>query len=1076
MSRHPVAALTILVVLVALGTLLGAGTALAASHWADITDQQWIDTYHLTASQAATIAAGYPDGSFKPGLAVSRGQFAKMVVDGFDLGTQNPLAPTFTDVLRTNFYFPWVEGAHSAGVISGFEDGTFRPGTSISRQQADSILGIFLSGQELALTGHIHGDAGIYASVGAWYAAEGAELLGSFADAGSISSVHAPYAAYLALHQIVLGSSRAGGVFLDPGSSLTRAQAVALIFRVRGVGFETTGLHLHVTGIDNPVVAGTASTVRVAVVDEADAPVSGYTGTIHFTSNDPAAVLPANYTFTALDAGTHTFTNGVTLKTAGSRTVTATDTVLSTVTGLQAVTVNAGAAAKFAVTMTGGTTALSAVAKTAGTAFSVRVTAQDANGNTVPTYTGTVHLTSNAFAGTVNAVITTGGLVDAISVTPTVAGTNNRTIDASDGTITTTNASGNFTVNVAKFAVTMTGGTTALSAVAKTAGTAFSVRVTAQDANGNTVPTYTGTVHLTSNAFAGTVNAVITTGGLVDAISVTPTVAGTNNRTIDASDGTITTTNASGNFTVNVAKFAVTMTGGTTALSAVAKTAGTAFSVRVTAQDANGNTVPTYTGTVHLTSNAFAGTVNAVITTGGLVDAISVTPTVAGTNNRTIDASDGTITTTNASGNFTVNVGLPTAAQSTVTALPTSVPADDATMSTITVTLKDALSNPVAGKTVTLAHLSGPGTPTIGAASGVSSALGVVTFTVKSSTPGADVFQATDTTDSNLVITQTATVTFTALGASATLSTVTALPTSVPADDATMSTITVTLKDALSNPVAGKTVTLAHLSGPGTPTIGAASGVSSALGVVTFTVKSTTPGADVFQATDTTDSNLVITQTATVTFTAVGVSATLSTVTALPTDVDADEFSTSTITVTLKDALGNPVAGKTVTLAQLSGAGTPPISAASGPSDASGVVTFTVGGNDEAVDVFQATDTTDLTTITQTATVRFQLMNPSSSTIIASPTTVPADGISTCTVTVTLRDQFGVPVVGHDVVLDFTQWYNTAMGPASGPSDALGVVTFAVTSMVPGTTGTFSALDNTAGFYLTFPSATVTFN
>jgi hypothetical protein len=57
---------------------------------------------------------------------------------------------------------------------------------------------------------------------------------------------------------------------------------------------------------------------------------TGYSGTVHFTSSDGAANLPANYTFTGADAGTHTFT--VTLRTAGGQTVTATDTVNATIT------------------------------------------------------------------------------------------------------------------------------------------------------------------------------------------------------------------------------------------------------------------------------------------------------------------------------------------------------------------------------------------------------------------------------------------------------------------------------------------------------------------------------------------------------------------------------------------------------------------------------------------------------------------------------------------------------------------------------------------------------------------------
>ena len=43
---------------------------------------------------------------------------------------------------------------------------------------------------------------------------------------------------------------------------------------------------------------------------------TGYVGTVHFTSSDPKAVLPANDTFTAADAGVHTF--WVTLSTPGN--------------------------------------------------------------------------------------------------------------------------------------------------------------------------------------------------------------------------------------------------------------------------------------------------------------------------------------------------------------------------------------------------------------------------------------------------------------------------------------------------------------------------------------------------------------------------------------------------------------------------------------------------------------------------------------------------------------------------------------------------------------------------------------
>ncbi|HSK44268.1 MAG TPA: hypothetical protein VLA83_10325, partial [Candidatus Binatia bacterium] len=52
--------------------------------------------------------------------------------------------------------------------------------------------------------------------------------------------------------------------------------------------------------------------------------LAGYLGTLHFTSSDGLAVLPADYTFTAADAGIHTFQ--VTFNTLGTQTITMADT------------------------------------------------------------------------------------------------------------------------------------------------------------------------------------------------------------------------------------------------------------------------------------------------------------------------------------------------------------------------------------------------------------------------------------------------------------------------------------------------------------------------------------------------------------------------------------------------------------------------------------------------------------------------------------------------------------------------------------------------------------------------------
>jgi hypothetical protein len=76
-------------------------------------------------------------------------------------------------------------------------------------------------------------------------------------------------------------------------------------------------------------------TVTATARDSLNNPVTGgrYRGTIHFASSDGSARLPANYTFTALDAGTHAFPNAVAINTPGEQTVTASDIANTAVSG-----------------------------------------------------------------------------------------------------------------------------------------------------------------------------------------------------------------------------------------------------------------------------------------------------------------------------------------------------------------------------------------------------------------------------------------------------------------------------------------------------------------------------------------------------------------------------------------------------------------------------------------------------------------------------------------------------------------------------------------------------------------------
>ena len=280
-------------------------------------------------------------------------------------------------------------------------------------------------------------------------------------------------------------------------------------------------------------------------------------------------------------------------------------------------------------------------------------------------------------------------------------------------------------------------------------------------------------------------------------------------------------------------------------------------------------------------------------------------------------------------------------------------------------------------------------------------------------------------------------------------STLSASPTAVAADGVSTSTITVTLTDSLGVPVPGKDVTLANTAGPQQASIIPLTAVTTnATGQASFTVSSNAPGTEVFTATNTTDA-LEVTQTASVTFVS-SADADQSMVVASPIFVDANGTSTATVTVTLKSAEGVPVGGKNVTLA-----GSPAnsvITPASQTSDGSGVATFTVSSTTSGTKVFTATDTTDAVVVTQTASVNF--VGPADaglSTVVASPSSVVANGTTTSTITVSLKDANGFPVSGKNVTLAGSP-DNAVIAPLTAvTTNASGLATFTVCS---GTIGT----------------------
>ena len=395
------------------------------------------------------------------------------------------------------------------------------------------------------------------------------------------------------------------------------------------VGTGGVATHFMVTA-PATATSGTPFSVTVTALDATNATATGYTGTVHFTSSDGQAVLPANGTLTN---GTGTFS--ATLKTTGAQTITATDTVTASITGTSgAITVSGAPATHFSVAVPTNVTG--------GTSFNITVTALDASNARAFGYTGVVHFTStdsNAVLP-VNSTLTNGS--GTLSVTLNTTGA--QTITATDTvTATITGTSGTITVAASAVATHFM----VSASITQTAGVAFNVAVSALDASNAIVTGYTGTVHFTSSDGAAVLPANSTLTNGTGNFSVTLNTLGS--QTITATD-TVTATITGTSSAITVSSAAATHFSVTAPASA---TSGTAFNFTVTALDALNHTATSYAGTAHFTSTDGAATLPANSTLTNGVGMFSATLNTVG--NQTITATD-TVTASITGTSGTINV------------------------------------------------------------------------------------------------------------------------------------------------------------------------------------------------------------------------------------------------------------------------------------------------------------------------------------------------------------------------------------------------------------------------------------
>ena len=704
--------------------------------------------------------------------------------------------------------------------------------------------------------------------------------------------------------------------------------------------------------------AGTAFNVTVTAQDAANTTDTTYAGTVHITSTDGSATLPPN---TTLTNGVGTVS--VTLKTAGTQTVTATDTVTASITGTSGnVTIRPSATTHFAV--------VAPAAAASGAPISVTVTALDQFNNTATAYAGTVHITSTdgTAALPANAALTNG--VGTFTVTLNVLGT--QTVTATDTvTASITGTSGN--VNVGPGVATHF--TVAAPATA-TAGTSISVAVTALDQFNNTATAYAGTVHITSTDGAAVLPADATLTNGSGTFPITFRTAAT--QTVTATDTvTATITGTSGN--INVGPGVATHF---TVVAPATATAGTPISATVTARDTNNNVATGYAGTVHITSSDSTAALPADTTLTNGTGTISVTLKKAGA--QTVTATDTvTASITGVSGSIAV-------AAAGLDHLTITAPSPDiaGTPFTATVTAQDQYGNPVITSDTFQVNSDDSQVPNP-AVTGAFAAASTATVSIMLKTVGSHVLTPSDTMSTLLGSPLTATVAISP--GPATHFTLVA-PGSTNAG--VPFTLAITARDAYGNVATGYAGTFALTSDdPAVPNL--ASGQTLTNGVGTFTAILYTGGTRTITATD------GVTASITGTSNPITVSAQGANHFSVTAPAGATAGARFSVTVTALDQFGNTVTGYggTVTFTSTDPAATLPANTLL----TNGVKTVSVTLATAGTQTITAKDTTTTSIQGTSGTVVVNNVVPTIAVNGVSPATVTAGGAA-FTITVTNAD------------------------------------------------------------------------
>jgi hypothetical protein len=180
-------------------------TTTTPAGFSDVSASYWAhDTIGKLSGQG--YISGYPDGTFRPGKPITRAEVAAIMDKVLDLAPYTTQGPTFNDVNPDDWFYQAVETANHAGIEIGYHNGTFHPNAPISRQEIACVLVQALGKSQLA--------------------GSDAQAVTKFMDDHDIAWWSRGFV-FVAMQQQIIGGYPNGTY--EPENKTTRAEACAMI-------------------------------------------------------------------------------------------------------------------------------------------------------------------------------------------------------------------------------------------------------------------------------------------------------------------------------------------------------------------------------------------------------------------------------------------------------------------------------------------------------------------------------------------------------------------------------------------------------------------------------------------------------------------------------------------------------------------------------------------------------------------------------------------------------------------------------------------------------------------------------